>query len=339
MNRMEKNNRVTIIAEAGVNYNGDVELAKKMVRVAKDAGADIVKFQSGKPRLDISVYAKKAEYQKVMTGADESQLEMAEKLMLPDEVYPELVDCCREEGIEFLSTPFDIPCVDLLVSVGQRRWKIPSGEITSLPLLIYIARRREPVILSTGMATMNEIETAIHVLREYGTEDITVLQCNSDYPTPYEDANIRAMLTMRDAFGVKVGYSDHTNGIIVPVAATALGASVIEKHFTLDKNMPGPDQKASMDPGELKAFVKAVRDTETALGTGIKVPGASELRNKDIVRKSIVASRPILKGEILTEDNLTWKRPGDGISAMKWFEVLGTSAVKDFEYDEQIVLE
>ena len=244
----------------------------------------------------------------------------------------------KNEGIEFLSTPFDIPCVDLLVSVGQRRWKIPSGEITSLPLLIYIAKRREPVILSTGMATMDEIGTAIQVLRQYGTEDITVLQCNSDYPTPYEDANVLAMITMRDRFGVKVGYSDHTNGLVVPIAATALGASVIEKHFTLDKNMPGPDQKASMDPEELKAFVKAVRDTETALGTGIKIPGASELRNKDIVRKSIVAKCRIRKGEILTEENLTWKRPGDGISAMKWFDVLGTAAVKDFEYDEQIVM-
>lgn len=335
---MADREKVTIIAEAGVNYNGDIGLAKEMVKAAKKAGADIVKFQSGKPRLDISVYAKKAEYQKVTTGADESQLEMAEKLMLPDEVYPELVECCKNEGIEFLSTPFDIPCVDLLVSVGQRRWKIPSGEITSLPLLIYIAKRREPVILSTGMATMDEIETAIQVLRQYGTEDITVLQCNSDYPTPYEDANVLAMITMRDRFGVKVGYSDHTNGLVVPIAATALGASVIEKHFTLDKNMPGPDQKASMDPEELKAFVKAVRDTETALGTGIKIPGASELRNKDIVRKSIVAKCRIRKGEILTEENLTWKRPGDGISAMKWFDVLGTAAVKDFEYDEQIVM-
>ena len=335
---MADREKVTIIAEAGVNYNGDIGLAKEMVKAAKKAGADIVKFQSGKPRLDISAYAKKAEYQKVTTGADESQLEMAEKLMLPDEVYPELVECCKNEGIEFLSTPFDIPCVDLLVSVGQRRWKIPSGEITSLPLLIYIAKRREPVILSTGMATMDEIETAIQVMRQYGTEDITVLQCNSDYPTPYEDANVLAMITMRDRFGVKVGYSDHTNGLVVPIAATALGASVIEKHFTLDKNMPGPDQKASMDPEELKAFVKAVRDTETALGTGIKIPGASELRNKDIVRKSIVAKCRIRKGEILTEENLTWKRPGDGISAMKWFDVLGTAAVKDFEYDEQIVM-
>ena len=330
--------RVTIIAEAGVNYNGDIGLAKKMVRAAREAGADIVKFQTGTPSEDISIYAKKAEYQKVTTGADESQLEMAKKLMLPDAVYPELVECCKEEGIEFLSTPFDISAVDLLVSVGQRRWKIPSGEITSLPLLIYIAKRKEPVILSTGMATLDEIETAVNVLREYGTEDITVLQCNSDYPTSYEDANIRAMLTLRDRFGVKVGYSDHTNGILVPIAATALGASVIEKHFTLDKNMPGPDQKASMNPEELKAFVQAVRDTEKALGTGEKVPSASELKNKDIVRKSIVAKRPIKKGETLTEENLTWKRPGTGISAMRWFEVLGATAVKEFEYDEQIII-
>ena len=331
-------NRVTIIAEAGVNYNGDISLAKQMVRVAREAGADIVKFQTGYPKEDISIYASKADYQKASTGADESQLEMCSKLMLPDEVYPELVECCEDEGIEFLSTPFDIPSVDLLVSVGQRKWKIPSGEITSLPLLLYIAKRHEPVILSTGMCTLDEIGTAIGILRDNGVDDLTVLQCNTNYPTPYEEANVLAMVTLRERFGVKVGYSDHTNGIVVPVAATALGASVIEKHFTLDKNMPGPDQKASMDPDELKAFVRVVRDTEVALGTGVKVPSRSEEKIKDVVRKSIVARYPIKKGEILTEKNITWKRPGDGISAMRWFEVLGTTAVRDFAPDEQIEL-
>lgn len=329
-------NKVTIIAEAGVNYNGDIELAKRMVKVAKEAGADIVKFQTGKPENSISVYAKKAEYQAENTGSDESQLEMCRKFMLPEEVYPELVRTCEEEEIEFLSTPFDIRSVDLLASVGQRKWKIPSGEITSLPLLVHIAKRHEPVILSTGMATMEEIGEALDILRENGAGEITVLQCNTDYPTRYEDANVLAMCAIRDRFNVRVGYSDHTNGVIVPVLATALGASIIEKHFTLDKNMPGPDQKASMDPEELCAFAKAVRDAETALGTGIKVPSSSELVNKDVVRKSIVAKSPIKKGDILTEENITYKRPGTGISAMKWFEVLGRTAVRDFETDEQI---
>jgi len=330
--------RVTIIAEAGVNYNGDLVLAKEMILAAKEAGADIVKFQTGKPKNSISVYAKKADYQAENTGNDESQLEMCEKLMLPEEAYPELVEACRNADIEFLSTPFDIPSVDLLASVGQRKWKIPSGEIVSLPFLIHVAQRREPVILSTGMSTMEEIGTAINVLNQYGAGEITVLQCNTGYPTPYEDANVLAMCALRERFGVKVGYSDHTNGIIVPVAATALGASVIEKHFTLDRNLPGPDQKASMEPDELKELVLAVRNAEKALGTGIKDPSASELRNKDIARKSIVALRHIEKGEIFTEENLTYKRPGTGISPMRWFEVLGKTAVRNFEPDEQIEL-
>ena len=335
-------NKVTVIAEAGVNYNGDIELAKKMVHVAKASGADIVKFQTGKPENSISVYAKKADYQAENTGNDESQLEMCRKFMLPEEVYPELVAECNKAGIEFLSTPFDIRSVDLLASVGQRKWKIPSGEITSLPLLIHIAKRHEPVILSTGMATLDEIEDALKVLTEYGAGEITVLQCNTDYPTKYEDANVLGMVAIKNAFedkyGIKVGYSDHTCGTLAPVLATALGATVIEKHFTLDKTMPGPDQIASMDPDELNAFVKAVRDAQTALGTGNKIPGKAELVNKDVVRKSVVALRPIKKGEILSEENLTYKRPGTGISAMRWFEVLGKTAVRDFEVDEQIEL-
>ena len=333
--------KITLIAEAGVNYNGDINLAKQMVKVAKAAGADIVKFQTGKPENSISVYAEKAAYQVENTGGNQSQLEMCKTFMLPEEVYPELARCCAEEGIEFLSTPFDIRSVDLLASVGQRKWKIPSGEITSLPLLIHIAERHEPVILSTGMSTLEEIGNALEVLTKHGAGEITVLQCNTDYPTAYKDANVRAMLTIKDTFGpkygIKVGYSDHTNGPLVPIAAAALGASLIEKHFTLDKSLPGPDQKASMNPEELREFIRAVRDTETALGTGIKVPSDSEIVNKDVVRKSIVALRHIKKGETLTEENLTYKRPGTGISAMKWFDALGRTAVRDFEPDEQIV--
>ncbi|MBR6851863.1 MAG: N-acetylneuraminate synthase family protein, partial [Lachnospiraceae bacterium] len=234
--------KVRIIAEAGINYNGDIDLAARMVKVAKAAGADVIKFQTGKPKNSISVYAKKAEYQAQQTNSDESQLEMCEKLMLPEELYPKLVSICREEGIEFLSTPFDIESVELLASLGVHLWKIPSGEIISLPLLLHIARKHEPVILSTGMSTLREVQTAIRVLQENGAGEITVLQCNTGYPTPYEDANVLAMVTMRERFGVKVGYSDHTSGIIVPVMAAALGATIIEKHFTLDRSLPGPDQ-------------------------------------------------------------------------------------------------
>ena len=331
--------KVKIIAEAGVNYNGDFDLAARMVSVAKKAGADVIKFQTGKPKNSISVYAKKAEYQAQQTDSEESQVEMCEKLMLPEELYPRLVAQCGREGIEFLSTPFDIESVELLASLGVHLWKIPSGEITSLPLLLHIAGKHEPVILSTGMSTMAEVETAVRVLRENGSGEITVLQCNTEYPTPFEDANVLAMLTMRDRLGVKVGYSDHTTGIIVPVMATALGATVIEKHFTLDRSLPGPDQAASMEPRELEQLVEAVRNAEKALGTGIKQPSASEMKNKDVARKSIVARTVIHKGENLTEVNLTYKRPGDGISPMHWFEVIGTKAVKDFKPDEQIILE
>ena len=331
--------KVKIIAEAGVNYNGDFDLAARMVSVAKKAGADVIKFQTGKPKNSISVYAKKAEYQAQQTDSEESQVEMCEKLMLPEELYPRLVAQCDREGIEFLSTPFDIESVELLASLGVHLWKIPSGEITSLPLLLHIAGKHEPVILSTGMSTMAEVETAVRVLRENGSGEITVLQCNTEYPTPFEDANVLAMLTMRDRLGVKVGYSDHTTGIIVPVMATALGATVIEKHFTLDRSLPGPDQAASMEPRELEQLVEAVRNAEKALGTGIKQPSASEMKNKDVARKSIVARTVIHKGENLTEVNLTYKRPGDGISPMHWFEVIGTKAVKDFKPDEQIILE
>ena len=336
MNSSNLRKKTLIIAEAGVNYNGDISLAKRMVDVAAEAGADIVKFQTGKPENSISVNAKKADYQEATTGTDESQLEMCKKLMLPDKDYPELVDYCNKKGIEFLSTPFDRESVDFLANLGVRKWKIPSGEITHLPLLVHIAKRGEPVILSTGMSTIEEIRDALSVLAENGANDITVLQCNTEYPTPFEDANITAMNTLKKEFGCNIGYSDHTFGITAPIAAVALGATVIEKHFTLDRHMPGPDQSASLEPDELKTMVKMIRETELALGDGEKKPSDSELKNKDIARKSIVAKKSIKAGEIFSEENITCKRPGNGISPMKWNDIIGQTAKYDFEFDEQI---
>ena len=336
MNSRNPIKKTLIIAEAGVNYNGDINLAKRMVDVAAEAGADIVKFQTGKPENSISVNAKKADYQEATTGTDESQLEMCKKLMLPDKDYPELVDYCNKKGIEFLSTPFDRESVDFLANLGVRKWKIPSGEITHLPLLVHIAKRGEPVILSTGMSTIEEIRDALSVLAENGANDITVLQCNTEYPTPFEDANITAMNTLKKEFGCNIGYSDHTLGITAPIAAVALGATVIEKHFTLDRHMPGPDQSASLEPDELKTMVKMIRETELALGDGEKKPSDSELKNKDIARKSIVAKKSIKAGEIFSEENITCKRPGNGISPMKWNDIIGQTAKYDFEFDEQI---
>ena len=336
MNSNNLRKKTLIIAEAGVNYNGDINLAKRMVDVAAEAGADIVKFQTGKPENSISVNAKKADYQEATTGTDESQLEMCKKLMLPDKDYPELVDYCNKKGIEFLSTPFDRESVDFLANLGVRKWKIPSGEITHLPLLVHIAKRGEPVILSTGMSTIEEIRDALSVLAENGANDITVLQCNTEYPTPFEDANITAMNTLKKEFGCNIGYSDHTFGITAPIAAVALGATVIEKHFTLDRHMPGPDQSASLEPDELKTMVKMIRETELALGDGEKKPSDSELKNKDIARKSIVAKKSIKAGEIFSEENITCKRPGNGISPMKWNDIIGQTAKYDFEFDEQI---
>lgn len=336
MNSSNLRKKTLIIAEAGVNYNGDINLAKRMVDVAAEAGADIVKFQTGKPENSISVNAKKADYQEATTGTDESQLEMCKKLMLPDKDYPELVDYCNKKGIEFLSTPFDRESVDFLANLGVRKWKIPSGEITHLPLLVHIAKRREPVILSTGMSTIEEIREALSVLTKNGANDITVLQCNTEYPTPFEDANITAMNTLKKEFRCNIGYSDHTFGITAPIAAVALGATVIEKHFTLDRHMPGPDQSASLEPDELKTMVKMIRETELSLGDGEKKPSDSELKNKDIARKSIVAKKSIKAGEIFSEENITCKRPGNGISPMKWNDIIGQTAKYDFEFDEQI---
>lgn len=323
-----------IIAEAGVNNNGSLELACRMVDAAKAAGADIVKFQTAKPESLISRFAEKAEYQKATTDANESQLEMVRKLMMPyDDFYP-LKAYCDKAGIEFLSTPFDLDSIVFLQELGCKRWKIPSGEITNLPYLIKIAETGKPVILSTGMSYMEEVEAAVRLLRENGAGDITLLHCTTEYPAPVAEVNLRAMITMKEQIGCPVGYSDHTRGIEIPVAAVAMGATVIEKHFTLDRNMEGPDHKASLEPDELVAMVKAIRKVELAMGNGIKHPAPSEVKNIAVARKSIVAARDIKAGEVLTEENITTKRPGNGISPMRWNEIIGTTAVRDFREDE-----
>jgi N,N'-diacetyllegionaminate synthase len=331
-------NKTFIIAEAGVNHNGNIEIAKKMIEVAKECGADAIKFQTFKAEKVISKYAPKAEYQKQTTGEIDSQLEMVKKLELSFDDFIVLKEYCDKLNIMFLSTPFDFESIDFLDDLGLEIFKIPSGEITNLPYLEKIGKLGKKVILSTGMADLGEIEDALDILTSCGTkkEDITILHCNTEYPTPYEDVNLLAMLTIKEALKVKVGYSDHTLGIEVPIAAVALGASVIEKHFTLDKNMEGPDHKASLEPHELKVMIDAIRNIEKSLGNGIKKPSKSELKNKDIARKSIVAKREIKKGEIFTEDNITVKRPGNGISPMRWYEVLGKVALKDYKEDELI---
>jgi N,N'-diacetyllegionaminate synthase len=332
---------VIIIAEAGVNHNGSFEMAKQLVDKAKEAGADYVKFQTAVPELVISTRAPKAEYQKATTGEEENQLEMCKKIHLSLKDYKPLKDYCDSRGIKFLSTPFDLVSVDLLDTLDMDYFKIPSGEITNKPYLKAVASKKKPVIMSTGMCEMDEIETAVHVLTQNGLnkEDIILLHCNTEYPTPFEDVNLLAMLDIRNKTGIETGYSDHTRGIEVPIAAVALGARVIEKHFTLDRNLPGPDHKASLEPQELKAMVSAIRNIEKALsGSGIKEPGASEIKNKDIARKSIVAATTIRRGEVLTAQNLGVKRPGNGISPMRWDEVLGQRAIRDFEQDECIEL-
>ncbi len=329
---------VFIIAEAGVNHNGSIELAKKLIDVASEAGVDAVKFQTFKAENLVSKNAQKAEYQKKTTDKNESQFDMIKKLELDVNTHKELMAYCKQKDIMFLSTPFDHDSIELLDALGLEIFKIPSGEITNLPYLKHIGKLGKQVILSTGMADIGEIEDALDVLVAAGTkkDNITVLHANTMYPTPMEDVNLKAMQTIACTFGVKVGYSDHTLGIEVPIAAVAMGATVIEKHFTLDKTMEGPDHKASLEPDELKAMVKAIRNIEQALGNGIKKPSNSEKPNMAIARKSIVASRSIKKGEILNEGNLAIKRPGNGISPMKWDEVLGRISQKDYEMDELI---
>lgn len=327
---------VYIIAEAGVNHNGSIELAKKMVDEAKEAGADCIKFQTFVSKNLVSKTAGKAEYQRQYTDAKESQLDMLKKLELSFDEFEVLNDYCKEKGIEFLSTPFDFESIDFLNRLGMKRWKIPSGEITNLPYLIRVARIGRPVILSTGMSTMEDIRAAIDALRKNGSGAITLLHCTTEYPTPYEDVNLIAMSTIKKEFGVPVGYSDHTNGIEIPIAAVAMGATVIEKHFTLDKNMEGPDHKASLEPNELKAMISAIRNVESAFGNGEKKPAESEKKNMEVARKSIIAKQNISRGEIFSEENLTVKRPGSGISPMRWFEVIGKTAIRDFKEDELI---
>ena len=332
--------RTLIIAEAGVNHNGDIELAKQLIDVAADAGADLVKFQTFNANRLVTHTAKKADYQTKNTDGNESQHEMLRRLELTPEMHNKLIAHCALRNIGFLSTGFDIESVGLLVSLGQNLFKIPSGEITNLPFLRHIGRLGKPVILSTGMATLGDIEAAIEVLEEAGTarSNLTVLHCTTEYPTPMAEVNLRAMLNIHKAFGVAVGYSDHTSGIEVAIAAVALGATVIEKHFTLDRNLPGPDHKASLEPAELKAMVTAIRNIEVALGDGIKRLTLSEARNKPVARKSLVASKAIKAGEIFSAQNVTAKRPGTGISPMRWDEVIGCVAQKDFLADELISL-
>ena len=326
-----------VIAEAGVNHNGDMEIAKQLVREAKKAGADYVKFQTAVNCT--SKFAPKAEYQKRETGANGSQLEMAKKLRFTLDQHFELYEYCKTQDICYLSTAFDIDSVRFLESLNLPFWKIPSGEITNLPYLLEIAATGKPVVMSTGMAEVEEIETAVEVLNRHGAGPITLLQCHTDYPTKMEDINLRAMGSLGDHFGLPVGLSDHSEGIEVPIAAVALGATVIEKHFTLDRGMTGPDHKASIEPDQLAAMISSIRNIEVALGDGEKKRTDREAPNIIVARKSIVAKRDIKRGEVLTEDNITTKRPGNGISPMLWFDVLGTTAVRDFEEDELICLQ
>jgi N-acetylneuraminate synthase len=331
--------KTLIIAEAGVNHNGDIELAKKLIAQAAAAGVDLVKFQTFQASKIVSASAPKAEYQKKTTGIEESQLTMIRKLELSQQDHEILIEECNHHGIGFFSTAFDSDSFNLLSDLGCLDWiKIPSGELTNLPLLRHMTRLGRPVLLSTGMANLGEIEAAIEAIEAAGTprQMITALHCTTEYPTPMEEVNLHAMVSLKHAFGVEVGYSDHTPGIEIPIAAVALGATVIEKHFTLDRNLPGPDHKASLEPDELKAMVQAIRNIERALGDGIKRPSQSELKNKPIARKSIVASRAIQMGEVFSVDNLTTKRPGTGISPMRWDDIIGTVAHRDYCIDELI---
>lgn len=333
--------KTLIIAEAGVNHNGSITMAKKMIDVAADAGVDYVKFQTFKASNLVTKFATRADYQQQnMEDNDNLQYTMLKQLELLPEQHIELIEYCKVKGINFFSTAFDFDSVDFLASLHLGLWKIPSGEITNYPYLRKIAHYHEPVILSTGMCEFSDIERALHVLLQFGVEkeQITVLHCNTEYPTPFRDVNLKAMLEIGERFGVKIGYSDHTQGIEVSIAAVALGATVIEKHFTLDRNMEGPDHKASLEPNELKQMVDAIRNIEKALGSRRKEVSDSERKNRAIARKSIVAATSIKKGETFSEDNITVKRPGNGISPMQWNEVMGKAAMRDFEEDELIEL-
>ena len=333
------NNQSTIIiAEAGVNHNGSIELAKKLIDVAAEAGADFVKFQTFKAETLVTQTADKAEYQKEITNTDETQFEMIKKLELDRNAHETLIEYCKQKDIQFLSTAFDHGSIELLAKLDIPFYKIPSGEITNLPYLRHIGRMSKPIIMSTGMSSLEEVRDALNVLIESGAEkeQITILHCNTEYPTPMEDVNLKAMITIRDELGVNVGYSDHTLGIEIPIAAAAMGATVIEKHFTLDRTLPGPDHAASLEPHELKKMVSAIQNIEKAMGDGIKKSSPSEIKNMSIARKSIVAKKPIKKGELFSEENLTIKRPGTGISPMEWENIISKVSNRAYEMDDLI---
>jgi N,N'-diacetyllegionaminate synthase len=332
--------KVFIIAEAGVNHNGSVEIAKKMIDAAVISGVDAIKFQTFKAEKLVNITAPKAQYQIENAPASETQFEMLKKLQLSNDSFRELFRYCQEKGILFLSSPFDEESLGMLVDLGLNIIKIPSGELTNLPYLRKIGRLNKRLIVSTGMAYLAEIEDVLRILMESGTkkENITILHCNTQYPTPVDDVNLNAMITIRDTFKVNVGYSDHTIGIEIAIAAVALGASVVEKHFTMDKNMNGPDHGASLEPNELQAMVNAIRNVEKAFGAGLKEPSPSELENRNIVRKSIIAFEDIKKGDLFTESNITTKRPATGISPLEWDNVIGRAAKRNFAEDELIEL-
>lgn len=327
---------VIIIAEAGVNHNGSVEIAKEMINEAKKAGVDYIKFQTFVPEKLVSKFAKKAEYQEETTGKDNSQLEMLEHLTLTYDDFRELKDYCDFLGIGFISTPFDLESIDFLEEMNMDFWKIPSGEITNYPYLKAIAKTGRKIVISTGMCEIFEIEEAINVLKKNGAGEITILHCNTEYPTPFEDVNLMAMQNIKDIFKMPVGYSDHTLGIEIPIAAVALGASVIEKHFTLSQDMEGPDHKASLNPEQLRQMVSSIRNVELGLGDGIKKRTASEEKNLVAARKSIVAMKSISKGDLFSEENITIKRPGNGISPMRWEEILGKKSTRNYIADQLI---
>ena len=334
-------NKVLIIAEAGVNHNGSIILAKQLIDIAAESGADIVKFQTFKSDRLVTKNAEKASYQKENTESsneDNSQLSMLKKLELNEADHKELIRHCEEKNIRFLSTPFDHESIELLHSLNIKLFKIPSGEITNLPYLKKIAAIADEIILSTGMSTLDEIQDALNVFSASGfpSEKITVLHCNTEYPTPFEDVNLKAMLQIKDTFGMNIGYSDHTKGIEVAIAAVALGATVIEKHFTIDRNMEGPDHKASLEPNELKQMVSSIRNIELALGNGLKAPSPSELKNKKIARKSIHIKHDLVSGHVLTENELVMKRPGNGISPMEYEKVIGKKLIKSVTADHML---
>ena len=332
--------KTLIIAEAGVNHNGDIEIAKKLIDAASDAGADYVKFQTFKAEKLVNKNAEKAEYQKENSGADESQFEMLQKLEIDEETHIILQNYCKAKNIRFLSTAFDLDSIDLLQKLGIDLFKIPSGEITNYPYIQKTGLQNKPIIISSGMSTLEDIQAALNVLKEVGVDksNITVLHCSTEYPTPYENVNLSAMNTIKNTFDVEIGYSDHTLGIEVPIAAVAMGAAVIEKHFTLDKTMEGPDHKASLEPDELKQMITSIRNIERSFGNGEKTPSNTELHNLQVARKSIHANCNIQEGELFSNGNLIAKRPGTGISPMKWKDMIGTPANKNYKADDIIEL-